>query len=156
MNPREPLVFGSPVQNTTRNTSFCKRKRPVTSTSTSGIVSETDLCPTSRQKMTYSCQLRGKLRSLEVLCLIYRLAYLTPCFDYTKEEAICEMAAKMTGKCSVVSSVWLAIKYLGRRPFIPNADAMARAARVHKADMLAAEKRDLKTIQWNLSQFTTA
>jgi len=65
------------------------------------------------------------------------------------------MAVKMTQKCSIVSSAWLAMKYLGQRPFIPNADAMAQAACVEKSDIVAAEKRDLQYIQWNLGQFTT-
>lgn len=90
------------------------------------------------------------------MCLIYRLADWMPTLDYTTEHAVHSMAVKMTTRCSIVGSVWISIKYLGQRPFIPNADAMSKITGCSIEEIVAAEQKDLRAIQWNVSQFTNA
>jgi len=136
--------------------SSCKRKRHENSISIFGNAYENDLCRTSKRKVTPYSPSNGNLRTLEVLFLVYTLDQMHPMCKYMIDDFICKMAVRLSAKCSIVSSVWLAIKYYGARPYIPTAYDMSVATTIPETYILSAELNDLNKINWDVSKFTHA
>ena len=90
-----------------------------------------------------------------MLCLLYRLGSLSSSLDYTRDEATWRTAVNLAEKCSFVGSVWIAIKYHGLRPCVPDAETMALVANWTPQDVIEQEAKDLQAISWDIRRFVT-
>lgn len=84
---------------------------------------------------------------------MYRLTMVDRQFDYMQYPHIWNLALQLSRDCSVVGSVWIALKYLGTQPYIPNAFHMSVASGVPPDYVIEAEAQDLKYIRYNISPF---
>lgn len=81
---------------------------------------------------------------------------MNPRCEYIAQDDLWKMAIRMSDVCSVVSSVWLAIKFFGSRPYIPTAYDLQLATQIPAETILEMEKEDLNKIHWDVSRFTRA